>query len=155
MDLAGGSLAMPSALDSRVPHGRTNFGIGTLAGVPGELGMRRRATGSALVEVDDPVMRRIEEAPVVGEKPAARAAMEEDDGNAARIADLLVIEGVPRRDGKEGGAVGFCRGKELAPGHRDLLVEHDLFRKPVSTFRDHALSRHDLDLDGGAERQAG
>src|SRR5579863_5140955 len=23
----------------------------------------------------------------------------------------------------------------------DLLLEHDLFRKPVSTFRDHALSR--------------
>src|SRR5579871_238255 len=47
-------------------------------GVLGELRMRRRATGAALLEEDDPVMRRIEEAPVVGEKAAARAAMEED-----------------------------------------------------------------------------
>src|SRR5262249_58227798 len=94
-------------------------------------------------------MGRIAEARVVGEKPAARAAMEEDDGNAARIADLLVVEGVPRRDGKEGGAVGFDRGKELALGHRDLL-------SPVSSVPHRSrLSRHDLDLDGGAERQAG
>jgi hypothetical protein len=116
-------------------------------GVLGELGMRRAAPGALLVEEDDPVVRRIEEAPVAGQKPAARAATEEDDGNAARITDLLVIEVVPRRDGKEGGAVGFDRAKEVALGHRDLL-------DPASSIR-LRLSRHDLDLDGGAERQAG
>src|SRR5262249_55437371 len=42
-------------------------------------------------------------------------------------------------------------GSALRFGRDALLVEHDLFRKPVSTFRDHALSPQtgDQSVDGG------
>jgi hypothetical protein len=50
-----------------------------------------------------------------------------------------------------------ARRSRAAPGHNNwtasVWLEHDLFRKPVSTFRDHALFAAMLEFEADKPRQ--
>src|SRR3546814_20519720 len=63
-------------------------------GVVGELAERCRAAGAALVEDDDAIMARVEEAAVVGAGPGTRAAVQEHDRAPFRIAGNFPVHGV-------------------------------------------------------------
>src|SRR5262245_3281168 len=70
--------------------------------VPGRI-VLERGVGPALarptlVEEDDPVRGRIEEPALERFGPAARAAVDEQDGQPGRIPALLVVDLVDRRD---------------------------------------------------------
>src|SRR3546814_1902415 len=60
----------------------------------GELAERCRAAGAALVEDDDAIMARVEEAAVVGAGPGTRAAVQEHDRAPFRIAGNFPVHGV-------------------------------------------------------------
>ncbi len=64
-------------------------------GVVDGLAQRQRAAGAALIEDDDAIMGRIEEAAMGRPGPGTRPAMKEDHRHALGIAALLPIHLVP------------------------------------------------------------
>src|SRR5260221_12902989 len=64
-------------------------------GVVDGLAQRQRAAGATLIEDDDAIMGRIEEASMGRPRPPARSTMKEDHRRALRIAALLPIHLVP------------------------------------------------------------
>ena len=89
-------------------------------GVVAQLAERRRLAGTALVEQDDPVARRIEEAPMHRRQARARSAVQEDHGNAVRIPAFLHMERVQGIDGKPVRAVRRDLGIQRAHGQGSL-----------------------------------
>ena len=75
-------------------------------GVVVQLAERHGAAAAALVEHDDAVELRIEEAAMHGRRTGARAAVQEHDGHALRIAALLPIDRVPPVDRQHAAGVG-------------------------------------------------
>ena len=82
------------ALDAQVCAQPLDVGDELGRRVIAQFPQRRRLAGTALVVDDDPVVRRIVEAPVVGRAAAAGTSVQEDDGHAARIARLLPVHRV-------------------------------------------------------------
>ena len=60
--------------------------------VVGNLAVRSRATGAALIEQDDPVRLRVEEAAVLRLGAAARPAVDEENGLPLRVARLFTSQ---------------------------------------------------------------
>ena len=67
---------------------------------------RHRSPAPALVEYDDPIELRIEEAAMDRRRACARATMQEDDRNAVRIAALLPVDRVSPVDRQHAAGVG-------------------------------------------------
>jgi hypothetical protein len=88
--------------------------------VVGQLAQRRRAPGAALVEDDDAVVGRIEEAAVVGRGARARPAVQENDGLAGRVAGDLPVDAVVPVRLQPAGLVGLDRRKQVLGCHRVL-----------------------------------
>ena len=83
--------------------------------VVGQFGMRRRAPASALVEQDDAVTRRIEEAPRLRVAACPRSAMQEHHRLAFRVAALFVVDPMQVGNLEETRIVGLDVGIERAP----------------------------------------
>src|SRR5205814_466499 len=81
-----------------------------------ERGERCRLPAAALIEENDAIHRRIEIAPVLRLRAAARAAMEEHHGLAVRIAALFPVELVDGRDLQTTGS------KRLDVGVQDATI---------------------------------
>ena len=69
--------------------------------------VRRALPRPALVEKHDAIGGRVEEAPVVGDRPAAGAAVQEDDGHAFGVAALFVVKRMHRRHRQHASIVRF------------------------------------------------
>src|ERR1700751_1255601 len=63
-------------------------------GVVRELAQWSRLASTALVVDDDAIEGRVVEAPMIRRAAAARSAMQEHDGSAARIAGFLPVHGM-------------------------------------------------------------
>ena len=87
-------------------------------GVVAQLRPGNRAAGAALIEQDDAVAVGIEEPTVDRGASRARTAMQEDDGNAVRIAALLPVHRMDGVEPQHAAAIRFDRRKELPFGHR-------------------------------------
>src|SRR3546814_15017923 len=74
---APGAAEHVPAHDAQVVAQALHVGDQQRRGVVGELAERCRAAGAALVEDDDAIMARVEEAAVVGAGPGTRAAVQE------------------------------------------------------------------------------
>src|SRR5690606_11058422 len=84
-------------------------------------GVRRRFPAAALVEQDDVVEFRVEDAPLLGRGTAAGAAMQEDGGLGAFRADPLPVDGVSVADIEHAGLEGCDLGIEGAQVSHDVL----------------------------------
>ena len=82
---------------------------------------RRALAAAALVVQHDAPLLRIEVAVVDGLDAAARAAVQEDERLAVRVAVLLVVDRVQLRDVQVARAVGLRLGKEIAEALRRRL----------------------------------
>jgi len=91
------------------------------SGVVDEFRMRRGASATALVEQHDAIGIRVEEAPALGIATAARPAMQEHHRLAVRIAALLVVQRMQRRDLQEAAVVGLDPGIKRAAFRHGLL----------------------------------
>jgi hypothetical protein len=76
--------------------------------------MRTALAGAALIEEHDVVALRIEEAPHLRIGTAARAAVQEDSGFAARVAAFLVIDFVAVGDAEVAAVVRLDGGIKRA-----------------------------------------
>mmetsp|Transcript_47680 Transcript_47680/g.93123 ORF Transcript_47680/g.93123 Transcript_47680/m.93123 type:complete len:266 (-) Transcript_47680:151-948(-) len=83
-------------------------------GVVGEVGGRRRPPCSSLVDQDDAVALRIEEAAVTLRAPPAGPTVDEHHRLAVPVAALLVVDRVARAHVQPAGVVGFDRGVQRA-----------------------------------------
>src|SRR5437588_11673161 len=90
----------------------------SFAGVAGSAGLASGGSGCGLTE---PLSWA--RAPIVANKNAIEAA------RIARVTSFSPPSNVP---------APADEGRVRCAGQVRLIVEHDLFRKPVSTFRDHA-----------------
>ena len=86
-------------------------------GVVAEFPDRRGPPGAALVEDHDPVMGRIEEAPVRRDRPRAGPAVEEDHRRPVGVAGDLPVEIVQGIDGESSAVMGLDRGIQLFTRH--------------------------------------
>src|ERR1044072_1287427 len=85
-----------------------------------QLAERTRTPGPALIEHDDTVVRRIEEATMRGRAAGTRAAMKKYDGDARAIAAVFPVHSVQAIEVEHACAVRFDLRLELAP-HADWL----------------------------------
>ncbi len=108
--------------------------------VVGKFGVRRGAPAATLVEQHDAVMRRIEEAPTVGIAARAGTAVHEYHRLAARVAALLVVDRVQRRNGEPAAVVWLDFGVWGAQrGGHDLPLQTPKRTKSIS----HSGSKND------------
>ena len=87
-----------------------------LGGVELETGVGGRATSAALIEQDDAIDIRVEEAAMIGLATGTGTAMHEQGRQPIGIATLLHIQGMGGINRKLVGAVGLNFGKQLAHG---------------------------------------
>jgi hypothetical protein len=80
--------------------------------VVGQLGVGPRTPGAALVEENDAVKLRIEEAPMDRVAPRPRSAMQEDGGQALGVAAFLQVDIMALNQQSLAG-VGLDRGVEV------------------------------------------
>ncbi len=85
------------AVDAEVLAQALDVGDEVPGGVVVERGERLALAAAALVEQDDAVARRVEEAPVLGVGAAAGPAVQEHHRLAGAVARLLEVEVVPPR----------------------------------------------------------
>lgn len=83
-----------------------------LGRVVAPLAQRGGLAGAALVEQDDAVGVRVEKAAVLRRQAGARAAVQEDDRNAVRVADLFPVDGVDVVDRQHAVAGGQDRREQ-------------------------------------------
>ncbi len=76
-------------------------------GVVVEARVRDAATAPALIEEDDAIRAGVEESALLWVAAAAGTAVDEDDGLAVRVAGLLVVNRVHRRDAQRSAVVRF------------------------------------------------
>src|SRR5690348_15357344 len=100
------------ALDAQTLPQPFDVGDQIPGGVVAQFGVRRRAPAATLVEQDDAISARVEESPALGVAARAGSAVQEHHRLAARIAALLVVERVQRRDLQRAGIVGLDLGVE-------------------------------------------
>src|SRR6185295_5522392 len=84
-----------------------------LRGVVLQLAERRGAAGSALIEYDDTVVRRIEEAPVRRRRAGAGSAVEKEHRSPVRVPALLPVHGVRAVEPQLARAVRLYLGVEF------------------------------------------
>jgi hypothetical protein len=82
-------------------------------GVVRDLAVGQRTTGPALVENNDAIEMRVEESAVVRRTAGAGSAVEEDDGNAARIAAFFPIHSMPSIELQQAAHTGLDKGKQV------------------------------------------
>ena len=99
-----------------------------------QLRMRCGLARTALVKKDNVIRRRIKKLPVKRYQPAARPAMQKDDGNALRIADAFVIDRVNVRNSKHSAVERFDFGVKRC--HKQIIREgaKKLTRKVIFRF---------------------
>src|SRR6185437_3197300 len=114
---APGAAEGEPALDAEMTAQRLHVGDEMRGRVVDERAQRRRAPGAALIEDDDAVMMRVEEAAMGRRRAGAGAAMEKRHGNAAGIARLLPIHRVERVEPEEAGGKGLDRREEILAAH--------------------------------------
>ena len=83
--------------------------------------MRSRAAAAALIEQQDVVALRIEQAAVVGAEAGAGSAVEEDGRLARRIAALFPVEDMAIADVERAPAIGLDRGVESSEAAQKLI----------------------------------
>ena len=87
-----------------------------LGGVELETGVGGRTTSAALIEQDDAIDIRVEEAAMIGLATGTGAAMHKQGRHPIGIATLLHIQGMGGINRKLVGGVGFNFRKQLAHG---------------------------------------
>ena len=96
--------------------------------------VRRALAGAALVEEDDAVPRRVEEAPIRRVDTSAGPAVEEDGRLACRVADLFVVELVQVGDAETAAPKRLDRRIEVLVAVLVLVVHCILLPKRPATI---------------------
>lgn len=86
------------------------------SGIVGQVAMRPRAAGPALVENDNAVVMGIEEPAMGRGRAGTRPAMQEDDRRPFRVAALFPVHGVAAIEIEHPGGKGFDGWVKIAAG---------------------------------------
>ena len=114
---APGAAEKKEALDAQMFAQGLDVGDQVGGGVVVQAAERARPAGAALVEDHDAPEGRIEEAAVDGAGAGAGAAVEEQDGAALRVADLLPIHDVAAGERQVAGLERSDFREQVASGH--------------------------------------
>jgi hypothetical protein len=108
--------------------------------IVGNLAVRSRAAGAALIEQDDTVVRRIEKPPVLWRASRSRAAVKEQHGRAVRIAALLPVQGMDVVNRQAPGAIRLDWRIEVGQTLSPARIRSSYQRWNMSTMNSVALS---------------
>ena len=153
------------ALDAEMGAQLLHVGDEVIGRVVLQVAERHRAAAAALVEHDDAIELRVEEAAMHGRRAGARPAMQEDDRHALGIAALLPIDRVTPVDRQHAAGVGRDL-REQVGAKRGFRTRHAIIRPAMSAIaaaagpasrndlRCAGARRHKLAADRGATEEA-